>query len=124
MFATILAVIPAIAIFVAPLKHEAVVSWYGRGFHGRLTASGRTYDQNAFTCAHRDLPFGSAVMMRARGSRKGVVVVNTDRGPFVKGRLFDLSRAAFMALADTTTGILEIEYEVIYVGNWRYDCGH
>jgi rare lipoprotein A len=121
MLSTILAVFPAIAIFVAPLKHEAVASWYGRGFHGRLTASGRIYDQDSFTAAHRSCRFGTVLLVRHE--YRHVIVTVTDRGPFVPGRDIDLSRASFMMLADTTVGILEIEYEVIYVGNWRYDCG-
>ena len=69
-------------------------SWYGPGFHGRRTASGERYDQNALTAAHRTLPLGSEVHVTNVTNGKSVRVRINDRGPFVRGRVIDLSRGA------------------------------
>ena len=71
-------------------------SWYGGRHHGRLTASGERFNQNAMTAAHRSRPFGSRVTVTL-GDRS-VNVRITDRGPFVRGRCIDLSRAAARAI--------------------------
>ena len=73
-------------------------SWYGPGFHGRLTASGERFDQNELTAAHKTLPFGTRVLVHSPRTGKQVVVRINDRGPFVKGRVIDLSKAAARAL--------------------------
>lgn len=85
----------------------AFCSWYGNEFHGRLTASGQVYNQNDFTCASRTLPFGTRLAL-TRGDRRIIVVV-TDRGPFIAGRDLDLSRAAAQALG--FSGLAHVEYE-------------
>jgi rare lipoprotein A (peptidoglycan hydrolase) len=87
----------------------AVCSWYGNEFHGRLTACGQVYNQNDFTCASRDLPFGTRIAL-TRGERRIVVVV-TDRGPFIAGRDLDLSRAAAQALG--FSGVATVEFEFV-----------
>ena len=69
-------------------------SWYGPGFHGRLTANGERFDQNALTAAHRSLPFGTRVRVTSTSTGRSVVVRINDRGPFVRGRSIDLARAA------------------------------
>ena len=86
-----------------PLRYEttgrsftAVCSWYGPGFHGRRTASGQTFNEEDFTCASRTLAFGTRLAL-TRGERRIIVVV-TDRGPFISGRDLDLSKAAARAL--------------------------
>lgn len=71
-----------------------VASWYGGYFDKRPTASGRIYDQEAFTAAHRTLPFGTRLKVINLTNGKKVVVTITDRGPFVLGRIIDLSKAA------------------------------
>jgi rare lipoprotein A len=73
---------------------EAVASWYGPGFHGKLTASGEKYNMHAMTCAHKTLPFGTKLKLVSRENGESAVVVVNDRGPFVRGRDIDLSRAA------------------------------
>ena len=80
-------------------------SWYGPRFHGRRTASGERYDQSAFTAAHRTLPFGSVVRVRSVASGKQVEVRINDRGPFVRGRIIDVSRAAAVALGLIGRGV-------------------
>jgi hypothetical protein len=71
---------------------EGVSSWYGPGFHGRRTSSGALFDERDFTVAHKTLPFGTLLLVTYR-DRQAVVMVN-DRGPFIEGRDFDLSKAA------------------------------
>lgn len=79
-------------------------SWYGPGFHGKKTASGATFNANAMTAAHRTLPFGSKIRVTKQGTGKFVVVIINDRGPFHKGRIIDLSKAAARAIGITGTG--------------------
>jgi rare lipoprotein A (peptidoglycan hydrolase) len=86
----------------------AVCSWYGNEFHGRLTACGQVYNQNDFTCASKTLPFGTRLAL-TRGERRIVVVV-TDRGPFIAGRDLDLSRAAAQALGFSGVATVDVEY--------------
>lgn len=73
-------------------------SWYGPGFHGERTASGEAYDQWGLTAAHRTLPFGTRLRVTNTANGRSVVVRVNDRGPFVPGRVLDLSRAAADAL--------------------------
>ena len=74
------------------------VSWYGGRFHGRRTASGEKFDMHDLTAAHKTLPFGTRVKVRDLGTGKEVEVRINDRGPHVRGRIIDLSRAAALAL--------------------------
>lgn len=77
---------------------RGTASWYGPGFRGRRTASGEPFDDSDLTAAHRTLPFGSRVLVRnVRNGREVVVRIN-DRGPWKRGRIIDLSRAAAAAL--------------------------
>ncbi|MBS1560715.1 MAG: septal ring lytic transglycosylase RlpA family protein [Bacteroidetes bacterium] len=73
---------------------DGLASWYGREFHGRRTASGRTYNMNEYTAAHRNLPFGSLIRVANPVNGKVMLVEVTDRGPFVRKRVVDLSYAA------------------------------
>lgn len=73
-------------------------SWYASKFCGRRTASGERYDQLSMTAAHRSLPFGTYVRVTLLATDKSVIVRINDRGPFVKGRVIDLSYAAAKAL--------------------------
>ena len=69
-------------------------SWYGPGFHGKRTASGERYDMNALTAAHKTLPFDTMVRVKSLVNGREVLVRITDRGPFIRNRVIDLSRAA------------------------------
>lgn len=69
-------------------------SWYGPGFHGKKTASGERFNQNALTAAHKTLPMGSKVKVVDQKTGKSVTVVINDRGPYAGGRIIDLSKAA------------------------------
>lgn len=75
-----------------------MASWYGPGFHGRKTASGEVFNQNALTAAHRYLPFGTRVKVVDPKTGRSVVVRINDRGPFAHGRVIDLSKASAEAL--------------------------
>jgi rare lipoprotein A len=84
---------------VAPAPPETgLASWYGGKFHGRRTASGERYDKRALTAAHRTLPFQTRVKVRNLENGRELVVRITDRGPFAKGRIIDLSQASAQAL--------------------------
>jgi rare lipoprotein A len=87
-------------------------SWYGPRFHGRRTASGERYDQHAMTAAHKTLPFGTLVRVRSLVTGKEVDVRVTDRGPFVRGRVIDVSRAAAEALGMMGMGVKQVSLHV------------
>jgi rare lipoprotein A len=89
---------------------SGMASYYGNE-SGSRTASGQRFDQNALTCAHRSLPFGTKLRV-THGSRSVVVTVN-DRGPFVRGRVLDLSTAAARAVGITGAGVGMVTAEVI-----------
>jgi rare lipoprotein A len=92
-------------------------SWYGPRFHGRRTASGERYDQYAMTAAHKTLPFGTLVRVRSLVTGKEVDVRVTDRGPFVRGRIIDVSRAAAEALGMTGLGVKQVSLHVAASGS-------
>ena len=75
-----------------------LASWYGPGFGGHRTASGERFNAGAFTAAHRSLPFGAQVRVTSRRTGRSIVVRINDRGPFVGGRVIDLTPAASRAL--------------------------
>lgn len=79
-------------------------SWYGPGFHGKKTASGERFNQNAMTAAHKTLPFGTVVTVKDQRTGKSVKVTINDRGPFHKGRIIDLSKAAAIKLGIHNAG--------------------
>jgi rare lipoprotein A len=89
-----------------------VASWYGPGFHGRRTASGEIYDQDALTAAHQSLPFGTQVRVTNLDNGRAVDVRITDRGPFVDGRVIDLSRAAARVIGLIGPGVGRVRLEV------------
>ena len=75
-----------------------VASWYGPGFHGRTTANGERFNTHALTAAHRTLPFGTKVRVTNNSNGRSVVVRINDRGPYVGGRVIDLSNASARAI--------------------------
>lgn len=87
-------------------------SWYGAQFHGRATASGEAYDKYALTAAHKTLPFGTIVRVRSVKLGREVDVRINDRGPFVAGRVIDVSQAAAEALGLVGAGVLEVSLNV------------
>ncbi|SEJ56758.1 septal ring lytic transglycosylase RlpA family protein [Paraburkholderia diazotrophica] len=95
----------------APQSGDA--SWYATKFQGRRTANGERYDHLSMTAAHRTLPFGSYVRVTLLATEKSVVVRINDRGPFVKGRIIDLSYAAAKALGLTHARSRRVQIERI-----------
>jgi len=87
-------------------------SWYGPGFHGRQAANGEIYDQHALTAAHRTLPFGTLVEVTRRDTGHRVVVRITDRGPFVRGRIIDLSHEAARRLGSIGPGVVPVRLRI------------
>ena len=85
-----------------------IASWYGKQFHGRRTASGERFDMEALTAAHPKLPFGSWVRVRNLINGRSIDVRINDRGPYIKRRIIDLSRAAAQALGFGGTHEVEI----------------
>jgi rare lipoprotein A len=98
-----------------PKRHveRGVASWYGPKFHGRATASGETFDMNRPSAAHRTLPFGTWVRVQNLDNGKSSLVRINDRGPFVRGRILDLSRAAAHELDMIVAGIARVEIRVV-----------
>jgi rare lipoprotein A len=88
-------------------------SWYGPGFDGKRTASGRTFNQNAMTAAHKTLPFGTEVQVTDQRTGKSVTVTINDRGPFHKGRIIDLSKAAATELGFRNRGTTSVCIEQV-----------
>src|SRR5512135_3460066 len=87
-------------------------SWYGPGFHGRKTASGERFNQHSLTAAHRKLPLGTKATVINLNNGKTVEVEINDRGPYVRGRIIDLSEAAAKRLAMKRTGTTLVRLEV------------
>jgi rare lipoprotein A len=90
---------------------EGTASYYADSLRGHLTASGARYDPAAFTCAHRTLPFGARLRVTELRQGRSVEVTVNDRGPFVGGRLVDLSRAAAAALGLIERGVAPVRVE-------------
>ena len=97
----------------AGFSQVGLASWYGGKFHGRQTASGERYDMNAMTAAHRSLPFGTRVRVTDLATRRSVVVRINDRGPFIDGRIVDLSRRAAGRLGMIDRGTAKVRLTVV-----------
>lgn len=94
--------------YSAHSTQEGMASWYGGKFHGRTTASGETYDQDQLTAAHRYAPFHTSVLVTNLDNGQSVRVKINDRGPFVKGRIIDLSRQAAKQIGMLSTGTARV----------------
>ncbi|WP_431109723.1 septal ring lytic transglycosylase RlpA family protein [Variovorax paradoxus] len=110
-----------------PFRESGIASWYGRKFHSASTASGEPYDMYAMTAAHKTLPLPSYVRVRNPANGREVIVRVNDRGPFVDGRIIDLSYTAALKL-DLLRGVAPVEIERITnedirTGAWRRDSG-
>src|SRR4051794_22246062 len=92
-------------------KEEGQASYYGEGFHGRPTASGERFDQNAMTAAHPKLPLGSEVTVTDTATGRQVEVEVNDRGPYAKGRDIDLSQGAARKVGITQEGVAQVTIE-------------
>jgi len=92
---------------------EGTASWYGRPYHGRRTASGQIYNMHNFTAAHRSLPFGSRIRVTNMRNGRSVLLTVNDRGPFVRGRIVDVSYRAARALNFVRAGLVPVRLERI-----------
>jgi rare lipoprotein A len=88
-------------------------SWYGPKFHGRTTANGEIFDSNALTAAHPSLPFGTKVRVTNLYNGRSVIVRINDRGPFVKGRIIDVSAAAARVLNMINSGTASVQLDIL-----------
>ena len=90
-----------------------LASWYGPNFHGKTTSSREIYNMYDMTAAHRSLPFGTYVMVTNLNNGRSVKVKINDRGPFVEGRIIDLSYAAAQVLDAVGPGIIPVKIEIL-----------
>ncbi|MBB6589849.1 septal ring lytic transglycosylase RlpA family protein [Ralstonia solanacearum] len=100
---------PGLRADLGTFEQRGLASWYGRGFHGRRTASGERFDMNAFTVAHPSLPLSSWVLVRNLANDRVVVAKVTDRGPYHGKRIIDLSYAAAKRLDFVRRGSTQVE---------------
>jgi len=98
-----------------PPEEIGIASWYGHPYHGRRAANGEIYDMRKLTAAHRSLPFGTRVRVHSLENGRMVDVKINDRGPFVDGRLIDLSHAAARTLGMHRAGIARVRLEVLSI---------
>lgn len=96
---------------VAFASETGIASWYGPGFHGRRTASGERYNQYGISCAHKTLRLGSIVRVTDLRTGRSIRCRINDRGPYVRGRIIDLSRGAARALG--MRGLSKVRVEVV-----------
>lgn len=106
--------------FDVGIKDRGTASWYGEPFHGRQAADGTIYDMEGLTAAHRTMPLGSMVRVINLVNGKYIYVRITDRGPYVNGRILDLSHAAAVRLGMEKGGLSLVQVEI--VGERRPDA--
>lgn len=94
-------------------SQRGLASWYGKKFHGRKTANGETYDMYAMTCAHKTLPFNTRLEVTNLSNGKKTIVRVNDRGPFVKGRIIDLSYKAGKQIGIHITGTAPVRIRTL-----------
>lgn len=92
---------------------EGYATWYGKGFHGRNTASGEIFDTTKYTAAHKTLPFGTFVRVTNLQNNLSVVVKINDRGPFHKNRIIDLSKGAAEHINMVYAGVAKVKLEIL-----------
>lgn len=96
-----------------PYYEVGIASWYGPGFDGNLTSNGEVYDMNGISAAHKTLPFGTIVRVVEFSTGKSIVVRINDRGPFIEGRIIDLSKGAARQLGIIDKGITKVGLRII-----------
>jgi rare lipoprotein A len=98
---------------VTGVEEVGMASWYGPPHHGRRTASGEVYDMNQLTAAHKTLPFGTRLLVTNRDTSQSAEVRVNDRGPFVEGRILDVSYAAARLLGAVGPGLIPVRVRVL-----------
>jgi len=96
-----------------PYYEVGIASWYGPGFDGNLTSNGEVYDMNGISAAHKALPFGTIVRVVEFSTGKSIIVRINDRGPFIEGRIIDLSKGAARKLGIIDKGITKVGLRII-----------
>ena len=104
---------PQFADTLPDWMQQGRVSWYGPGFHGRRTANGEIFDTHELTMAHRSLPMGTNVRVTNLENGRSVVLRVNDRGPYVRGRVADLSHAAAERLGFVDDGVVPARIELL-----------
>ena len=97
-----------------PYYEIGIASWYGPGFDGNLTANGEVYDMYGISAAHKTLPFGTIVRVVEIETGRSIVVRINDRGPFIEGRIIDLSNGAAEKLGIVEKGITEVGLRILH----------
>ena len=122
-----LAVALAAMLLAAPVKAEpsfkriyngvpvevGTGSWYGPGFHGKLTANGEVFDQNKLTAAHPTLPLPSTIVITNLANNRSLVLRVNDRGPYIEGRIVDVSKRAAQILGFEKEGLATLQLQVL-----------
>ena len=103
----------ALTLTAVAADEEGLASWYGEPYHGRIAASGETYDMEELTAAHRTLPFGSTVRVNRLDNGASVVVRINDRGPIPEDRIIDLSKGAARRLGMIEPGVVPVALRVV-----------
>jgi len=103
---------------------KGIASWYGADFHGRYTSNGEIYNMYAYTAAHKTLPMNTIVKVINLQNNKSVIVRINDRGPFVKGRIIDLSYAAGKKIGLDVMGIAPVKIVVVGFKGKNYVSGY
>lgn len=119
-YSILLVGLPLLMAFSAPLIAAqpgqvltGVASYYHDSLHGNKTASGKIYNKNQLSAAHKSLPLGTRVRVTEQGSGRSVILEVNDRGPFIKGRIIDLSRRAATELGMIKKGLAKVKVEVL-----------
>jgi peptidoglycan lytic transglycosylase len=108
----------------AGARQVGFASWYGEDFDGNATASGEVYDMNGLTAAHPSLPLGTKVKVTNLRNKRSTVLRVNDRGPYVHGRLIDVSKAAAYSMGFMASGLALVEVKVIrYPKGYMADAG-
>ena len=108
----VLSTIMAIGLFIAPV--QAATGWASYYKMGRITANGEAFRPMGFTAAHRLLPFGTKLKVTNLRNGRSVIVRVNDRGPFIRGRILDLSLGAAKVIGLTASGVGKITYSIIH----------
>lgn len=106
-------IIIILLLFIYNISYSQKASYYATNFNGKITASGKIFDNNKLTCAHKYLPFGTKLKVTNIKNNKSVIVTVIDRGPFIKERAIDLSQKAFKSIASLKSGFITVKIEIL-----------
>lgn len=102
------------------MTQTGIASYYAEDFHGKLTATGETYDMYGLSAAHKTLPLNSIIRVTNTENEKSLILRINDRGPYAKGRILDCSYGAALKLGFVGTGTARVRIEVIELGDDKY----